>query len=297
MPHSPKSKSQSKMQGDVKKGEKRPRVSSAGSEVMPDKQDGDPLSGEKAQDSFEDYMKQSIDSIRSSLKELVTGQLDLTSRMGNIEQRLGNFDIRLASQGKAINVNQEEINDMKHNQSSMKKDFEKLKSGMERVLQQVDLLQETNNKLERFSRKNNLRLIGVAENKHEDCIAVVSQMLIDKFGMQGIEIERAHRVGKFQTGKTRQIIFRLLKFQDKLQIFRSKPLEKLKGTNMKIKDDLSDADQEKLIKFQPAIEKAKVEKKKWRFFNGKLYVGEFPNQKVYEQPTDYVTDPGGTLGE
>ena len=55
------------------------------------------------------------------------------------------------------------------------------------------------NKVERFSCRNNLRLIGVPESEDENVKAIVTDILTSKFKMENVEVERAHRDGKPRT--------------------------------------------------------------------------------------------------
>eukprot|EP00058_Branchiostoma_floridae_P027930 XP_002613421.1 hypothetical protein BRAFLDRAFT_93791 [Branchiostoma floridae] len=57
-------------------------------------------------------------------------------------------------------------------------------------------LAEKCNVLERFSRRNNFRLVGVPVSSGENCINVVSEILKNDFNLESATIERAHRDGK-----------------------------------------------------------------------------------------------------
>lgn len=98
-----------------------------------------------------------------------------------------------------------------------------------------------------------------------------------------VEIERAHRTGK--ACKPGHVIFELLRFQDKLEISRKKPAEKLKETGQKIKEGLTGLDKEKLRSFQPSIEQA-IARKERR--NLQLIIG----QKVFHNPPFDLESPG-----
>ncbi len=56
-------------------------------------------------------------------------------------------------------------------------------------------LREWNNKLQCFSRRSNLRLVGIKEDRDENVEICVKSILKGKFQMKDVIIERAHQVG------------------------------------------------------------------------------------------------------
>ncbi len=65
---------------------------------------------------------------------------------------------------------------------------------LDEAKQEINKLRESNNKLGRFSRRNNLRLTGIDENRKEDVEKVVKNILIERLSMSKVHIERAHQV-------------------------------------------------------------------------------------------------------
>ena len=86
------------------------------------------------------------------------------------------------------------------------------------------------------SMRNNLLLHGVAEQKEEKCEDIIRQFAQQKLAINAdtIEIERCHRIGKYQPGKCRPIVTRFLRFKDKETI--KKASYKLKGTKFGLGD-------------------------------------------------------------
>ena len=68
-------------------------------------------------------------------------------------------------------------------------------------------------------------------------------MFAQKLGLDGIEIERAHRVKRnnrdSNTNRPRTIVVKLLRFKDKTKIFQN--ANKLKGQNIFLNNDFSKA--------------------------------------------------------
>ena len=86
----------------------------------------------------------------------------------------------------------------------------------ERILYLEDdngYLKEKLRSLEDRSRRNNLRIDGVAEDEKEtwsDTEGKIQQLFTDQLSTPNITIERAHRSGSRNAGKPRTIVMKLL---------------------------------------------------------------------------------------
>ena len=100
--------------------------------------------------------------------------------------------------------------------------------------------------LEDRSRRNNLRIDGVAEENGEtwdDCERKVKEIIMDKLELENdIIIERAHRTKKSKYGKKdqpRTIVCKLLSYKDKVKVLQN--CKKLKGSHIYINEDFCQA--------------------------------------------------------
>lgn len=97
-------------------------------------------------------------------------------------------------------------------------------------------LSAKNDYLENQTRRNNLLIDGVPESKTEswgDTEIVTRKVLSEHLKMDSkqIEVERAHRSGKYDlSGRPRSIVVKLLRYKDKQEILKRSKL--LKGTNI-----------------------------------------------------------------
>ena len=131
-------------------------------------------------------------------------------------------------------------NNLEKKVDNVEKRMEKLDSDIQEIYEyQIDpkYVQDKLTELEDRSRRNNIRIDGIKETKGEtwnDCEEKVQDMFAQKLGLDGIEIERAHRVKRnkrdIDTDRPRTIVVKLLQFKDKTKIFQN--ANKLKGQNI-----------------------------------------------------------------
>lgn len=105
---------------------------------------------------------------------------------------------------------------------------------------------------EMYSRRNNLRFMGVPENLKENTDNVVLKIINENLGLQNIslsDLERAQRIGIKKGGKIRVIIVRFANYRVRQLVFSTKA--RLKGSKMLIKEDLT---ADRLARYQKACE-------------------------------------------
>ncbi|KAI8499875.1 hypothetical protein Bbelb_221920 [Branchiostoma belcheri] len=111
--------------------------------------------------------------------------------------------------------------------------------------------------LENQSRRNNILIDGVADTKDEtweQCEQKVRELVKEKLKLdpKQIEIERAHRNGRFNDGgRPRPIVAKLLRYKDRDQIM--KRAKYLKGTHIYINEDYSEKVRQKRKELIPQM--------------------------------------------
>ena len=126
---------------------------------------------------------------------------------------------------------------------------------------------EKMNDLERHSRKNNLRIIGVPYTKDEDCVKV-SKTILNSVLNTNVSIDIAHRTGRYVPNKSKQIIVRLSSIEDKQNILKNSK-RMLNGQPFYIVDDLTQQDLKEKRKWLPNIKTLYEKGTKLRFSAGK----------------------------
>ena len=156
---------------------------------------------------------------------------------------------------------------------------QKLEDDMYYVYDELEKANAHINKLERFSRENNVRLLNYEETTNENVFDIVRDVLF-KLDMPNAEIMKAHRTGKNikKDGRTlpKQIIFKFLRHSDKLLAMKNQR-EKLKHYSYYLTDDLTSQDLKTKRSYKEVIDQAVSENKRVMFRNGKLLI----NGKVY----------------
>ena len=133
---------------------------------------------------------------------------------------------------------------------------------------------------DRYSRGYNLRFGGIQETDKEDCVAIVTDILKDKFGLTGVLIDNAHRVPvkttRKESDKPRHIIVKFPIRQQRSAILVNKR-DVLRGSNVFITVDLCKTDYETKKRLRQVMKTAYEDGHKVRFINGELFI----NNKLY----------------
>ena len=157
----------------------------------------------------------------------------------------------------AISFNSARIDTLEINEKETKTCVTELKTTVASLqATTIDLLAKMN-KSERFSRRNNVRIVGVEEGPNENCKSYFEKILSDFFKLSSRPtIERAHRDGKRVNGRPRHIIVRFLSYTSKIEVMKQRSIA-LEGQKIYIIDDLTPVDL--------------LEKKKWKIQVKELY--------------------------
>ena len=122
---------------------------------------------------------------------------------------------------------------------------------------------------EQYSRKSNIKIYGMVENKNENSKKVVIDMCKKdlKLDIREKDIDAAHRVGKSNKNNkySRSMIVRFVRRDTKFEIMRNR--KKLKGSGVVVADDLC----QEIIKVYNRVRNDPRVKDAWTWF-GKIFV-------------------------
>ena len=119
--------------------------------------------------------------------------------------------------------------------------------------------------------RDNLVFYGIDERQDENCDAVLSQFFTAELGVSDdIELARAHRMDKATPGKTRPIVAKFERYQQREQV-RMAGL-RLAGKKYGVSEQIPKEWQEKRKSLLPQFKEAKKQGKRARFVGPKLLV-------------------------
>ena len=96
------------------------------------------------------------------------------------------------------------------------------------------------NENEQYSRRANIRIFGIPEDKGEDCMKKTLAFLNEQLGLtfKESDIDRVHRVGRPRMNATRAMIVKFMACRSKVQVLKIKKM-KIAGKKIYINEDLT----------------------------------------------------------
>ncbi|KAI8498210.1 hypothetical protein Bbelb_241540 [Branchiostoma belcheri] len=178
--------------------------------------------------------------VRDALKDLLKGQCDLKTKVESFEASVNNSLEHIFERVEKLETKNETLETKTKQQESV-----------------VEQLVEKCNTLERFSRRNNFRIVGVPND----------------FNLESATIERAHRDGKGFRGKPPHILTKMLSYRDKVAVM-IKAKNALREKDYYVVDDLTKDDLREKKKWKTEVAAAYSRGEKCRFFAGKWRGGD-----------------------
>lgn len=195
----------------------------------------------------------------ADFQEKVSNTLDdLFDQMKTLERELN----------KSIEFQTARIDELSAKVEPLTKENSELKTRVLQLENQVGTHEDLLNKQERFSRRNNLRIVGVTATTGENCIEFVEDVILRKFNIPGVTVERAHRDGRGTEGRSPHILVKLLSYRDKIDILKQSRAI-LSTEQYFILDDLTKTDLAEKKKWSKKVNKLYLQGTKLRFSAGK----------------------------
>lgn len=173
-------------------------------------------------------------------------------------KRLDELSREISGLRESLHYTQKEVDELsaKNKQSSTK--LSNLASDISMTRENINSALPRMVYLEGQSRRNNIVIDGIQESGYEswaDSEAKVRKLLSEKLNITGIELERVHRTGRSVGERARPIVAKFLRFKDKVRVMEK--AKDLKGTNVYINEDYSDAVRKKRKELIPAMKAAR----------------------------------------
>ena len=183
-----------------------------------------------------------ISDIQSKLECLLLIQKDVTSLKESIK------DIVVSVQFTESRL-MEAIDTIRH----LNVENDSLQSSLKMISLQNKLLAQKINNMEDYSRRENILISGIHEERNENCFHIVNDILMHLSG-ENISIQRCHRVGMRKEGRIRDIIVRFHNVQDKMLILQRRWSL---GKGVYINEDFSAETKRRINVLRPVFKEAK----------------------------------------
>ena len=175
----------------------------------------------------------------------------IVSRLDGLEGRLLKENKGLAELiSTEVEKIRAEIHDLYVEQDNLKKEVRSLRSEKDKMGEEIcalkenfNLLNKTLNNNEQWSRRSNLKILGVKETQraedHIETERLTLELLNKSLGLNTTsrDIDIAHRVGKPAPNRPRPILVKCIDRKTKIDIIKNR--SKLKGTKILIVEDLT----------------------------------------------------------
>lgn len=266
-----------------------------------------PAHSNTAQPAWVDQLMIRIGELDAKMSKIDKVSSDLTilcDRIENIQTRVGNLEKFTGNLGNSMG-------EIKKSQTSLKGDVEETVKEIRELKLANKQLDGQITDMQARRMRDNLLFFGLAEYRgsgNENCVNLINEFREAELNIVGIKdnIERAHRIGRFQYNKTRPIVVKFSNFRVRESVRTSG--YKLKNKQYNIREQFPKEIVEKRKALMPILRKALEENRRAvlkydkLFIDGKLYMGETGNTINTEagrddpeddEPADILTEDAG----
>ncbi|XP_070391007.1 uncharacterized protein [Dermacentor albipictus] len=186
-----------------------------------------------------DVSPPSIETIAKAISRIETSQSSVLSELSLIRASQNSIETLVTSLSARVDALEKIVQSTQSNEIGLKAD---VNGSLAKLSTEIKVLTEKCDDAENRLRRSNLLFCGIQDTKGETWLE--SQTKIVSFCSEQLglsvstdDLERAHRLGRYQQDKTRPIIVKYARFKDKSRILAV--ASKLKGTNFSIREDYS----------------------------------------------------------
>ena len=190
-----------------------------------------------------DKLEQALQSKLDNILQQIQSQTETLKRQ---EDLLKQFSAEQVEMKKAVTALRQDVNDMKCGLDQNAQSINTLCVKQEDLSQSVSRLEDEIDRLEGFSRRNNIKLFGIPEEDglREDCAEAVRNVLqtyIPEIAWQSDVIERAHRLGRSQRNSNpRPIIAKFQRWGDAMTLMKHREARAdMDGDGLRVAQDLT----------------------------------------------------------
>ena len=142
------------------------------------------------------------------MDSILAGQAALEKRCEAIESRVDSNTQQSSDIIRSLNFESKRINEHDAELADLKQAVKELRNKSQQDTSIINSLAPDMNSLQRYTRSFKARILGIPQEKDENCVESVERLFVEHFGVLNGSIEISHRVGKSDAGKPRQMIAR-----------------------------------------------------------------------------------------
>ena len=235
---------------------------------------------------MEETMDEKLSKIMKALQDQTQAMLNIENVQNRAMNSIAEINKKLTDLTQVCNKNSEAIRELKTNQ----KEVESTLGG----------LQDEIDRLEGFSRRNNVKLFGIPEGAENNstCEKVVTKVLTDYYPDEqwgGDVIERAHRLGRYDSrypnSRPRPVIAKFQRWGDAMRVMKNRGArDNMEKDNIRLAQDLTRRQSDQLRSLRE-------EGKSAYFVKGKLQVRDFTSRTHFKGAWHESTNRGRPLNE
>ena len=179
------------------------------------------LSQQSLRHSLSQQARADSDSDIESVQEKASDISNLATKLTKLKNRMiQGFESLQQDFAKTIEDLQQSVEELKAENDELRHKCSSLEDRIKALEDNRDSHAELINKNERFSRRNNIRIVGYVSQDGENCLDIAKSVL-EEVGIPSCRLERAHRDGRAVTGRERHILAKVSYYQDKVTALKN----------------------------------------------------------------------------
>ena len=193
----------------------------------------------KAMDKRLADINQQLHSLQITLREIQTEKNQLVNEVQQLKKVIEGKDERIC-------VLEGKVHDIQCENEKQSSSSESLSRKLERQENHISALEQSEEQMQQYSRRNCIRIFGIREEQAENTDDIVCRLAREKLevNIKKEDIDRSHRVGRKSTTKPRGIIVKLVSYRTRQEIMSKR--RKLKNTGLSIHEELTKKNQKLL---------------------------------------------------
>ena len=229
---------------------------------------------ELAIESLGTKLMSAINEVKKTVNDVKETQMEMKVKLENISDSVDLLKKDLGSTNSRVK-------DLEEEQHIHRLDIDALCETLAKIDTRVDALEETAEKQEQYSRRENIILHGVSEEQNEDYNKIrqkVTNILnnnVKSKRWQESDILRSHRLGTPISNKIRPIIVRFVQFHDKLSVLKAR--DELKKIGIGVAGDLTKKQRSELARLR-------LNNQKGYYKNGVLHITDTSASSLNTKP-------------